>query len=304
MSSVSSKVAVFCLLVNAFVWGVSWWPFRYLDQKGLHSLWATTLIFSVIACLITLIHPTALMTVWRRPRLWILIFAAGCTNAFFNWAVTIGDVVRIVLLFYVMPVWTVILARLVLNEPITAQSLTRVMIALAGAGFVLWPDGSSQAAGLANYLPLPRNLAEWLGLAGGMSFALNNVMLRKLRDEPEAARALSMFLGGSLCAGLIATVLTHTGAISAPPFERQDWWLGTGLLCLGFLIGNLALQVGAARLPANVVSLVMLSEILFASVSAAWLGGGLLTQQTLVGAALIIGASALALQQQTKEKET
>ena len=29
---------VLALMVNAFVWGVSWWPFRHLQAIGLHPL--------------------------------------------------------------------------------------------------------------------------------------------------------------------------------------------------------------------------------------------------------------------------
>ncbi|NLZ42208.1 MAG: EamA family transporter, partial [Comamonadaceae bacterium] len=36
--------AVLALLVNAFTWGVSWWPLRQLQAAGVHPLWATVLI--------------------------------------------------------------------------------------------------------------------------------------------------------------------------------------------------------------------------------------------------------------------
>ena len=39
---------------------------------------------------------------------------------------TIGDVVRVVLLFYLMPLWTVLLARVVLHERLTAGGWLRV----------------------------------------------------------------------------------------------------------------------------------------------------------------------------------
>jgi drug/metabolite transporter (DMT)-like permease len=60
-----------------------------------------------------------------------------------------------------------------------------------------------------------------------------------------------------------------------------------------FLLGNLALQYGAARLPANATAVVMLSEVLFASVSAVLLGAGVLTPGLVLGGALILGASLL-----------
>ena len=39
------SLPVLALLFNAFVWGVSWWPFRFLHQHGLHPLWATALMY-------------------------------------------------------------------------------------------------------------------------------------------------------------------------------------------------------------------------------------------------------------------
>jgi hypothetical protein len=84
------------LTLNAFTWGVSWWPFRQLQDAGLHPLWATALIYGVAVLAITLWRPGAWGQLWRTRTLWVLVLAAGTTNATFNWAVTIGDVVRVV----------------------------------------------------------------------------------------------------------------------------------------------------------------------------------------------------------------
>ena len=46
---------VLALMLNAFVWGVSWWPFRELQSHGLHPLWSTTLIYVLsLLCLLAL----------------------------------------------------------------------------------------------------------------------------------------------------------------------------------------------------------------------------------------------------------
>ena len=75
------------------------------------------------------------------------------------------------------------------------------MLALVGAAIVLWPETAGGDGGVARQLPLPRSLADWLGVVGGFSFALNNVMLRREAARPEEGRALAMFLGGALVAG-------------------------------------------------------------------------------------------------------
>jgi drug/metabolite transporter (DMT)-like permease len=276
---------VAALMVNAFTWGVSWWPLRQLQDAGLHPLWATVLIYALAVALIVALRPAAVAHLLKTPVLWVLVLAAGTTNATFNWAVTIGDVVRVVLLFYLMPLWAVLLARLLLDERLTPLAMARVAMALAGAAVVLWPQGGG--------LPLPQSLPDWLGVIGGFSFALNNVMLRREAHQPEAARALAMFFGGAAVAGVLAAALSAQGLVALPPAPAWGWVAGSVVLAVFFLGGNLALQYGAARLPANVTAVVMLTEVLFASVSAVLLGAGRITPTLALGGALILGAALL-----------
>jgi len=72
------------------------------------------------------------------------------------------------------------------------------------------------------------------------------------------------------------------------------------LLSLAFLFGNVALQYGAAKLTAQTTALVMLSEIVFASLSAVWLGSAQLSANTLWGGSLIVCAALLAIWPQSK----
>ncbi len=278
-------LAVAALVFNALVWGVSWWPLRQLQQLGLHPLWATVLIFALAVVGISCWRPAAWAQLWRAPALWVLVMAAGTTNAAFNWAVTIGDVVRVVLLFYLMPLWAVLLARVLLREPLTAAAAVRVVLAMVGAGIVLWPAESG--------LPLPGSLAEWLAVLGGFSFALNNVMLRREAAQPEGARALAMFLGGAMVAGGLAVFLSAAGATPWPPEPASYWLVICFVLGLLFVSSNLALQHGASQLPANVTAVVMITEILFASVSAVLLGAGHVTPQLALGGAFIAAATLL-----------
>ena len=67
--------------------------------------------YATAVALLLVLRPAALGELLRTPALWSLMLAAGVTNACFNWAVSLGDVVRVILLFYLMPLWTVLLAR-------------------------------------------------------------------------------------------------------------------------------------------------------------------------------------------------
>ncbi len=287
---------VLALAFNALVWGLSWWPLRQMQAQGLHPLWATVLVFTVCTVAIACWRPRAVREVAVTPALWVLMVAAGTTNAAFNWAVSIGDVVRVVLLFYLMPLWSVLLARWLLGEKLNALAAGRVALALAGAAIVLWPPAAQDAAAAAFWrrLPLPRDLAEWLGVLGGLTFALNNVMLRREAHRSEAGRGWAMFAGGVLVAGALAVAMTLSGAAPAPTGPGSGWPVWVLGLAMVILCSNMALQFGAARLPAHVTSVVMLSEVAFASASAAALGAGDLTPAAWLGGGLILLAALLA----------
>jgi drug/metabolite transporter (DMT)-like permease len=291
-------LAVGALVFNAFTWGVSWWPFRQLGTLGLHALWLTGLIYATAVALLLVLRPAAAGQLARRRSLWWLVLAAGGTNACFNWGVAIGDVVRVVLLFYLMPLWTVLLSWRLLGERISAQGAGRVALALAGAAVVLWPGAeTAPTAGAPHPGAVPGLLPDLLGLAGGFFFALNNVLLRRAAGEPQATRALAMFSGGaavSVALALWLGGLAGPGAVPLPPAPAWAWVLPALGLAVWFLASNLSLQYGAARLPANTTAVVMLSEVVFASASAVALGAGTFGLREAVGAAMIVGGALLA----------
>ena len=250
------------LLLNALVWGLSWWPLREMQALGLHPLWSSGLIFGLALVLLSFWKPAAWQQLRHTPALWTLMIAAGLTNVGFNWAVATGDVVRVVLLFYVMPAWSIPIAWWVLGERPTRGALWRLGLALVGVALVLkTPDTP---------WPWPESASDYLALMGGASFAWTNALLRRHNDTPSGARMIAMFAGGTALSLGLAVLWVGLGHTTLPP--DLSWWpyaLGLGLT---FLASNLALQYGAARLSAHTTALVMLSEVVFAALSSVVLG--------------------------------
>ena len=206
----SSRVlAAAALLLNAFVFGLSWWPFRALQSQGLHPLWATSMTLGMALVCLLLLRPKAWRGLISHPQLWGLLLASGLTNVCFNWAITIGDVVRVVLLFYLMPGWVVLLAWPLLGEKPSRGSMLRLALALTGVVIILKTSASSW--------PLPHSLADWLALLGGLCFALTNILLRKLNQTPPDGRMLAMFAGGTLMATGAALLGQNWGVVTALP---------------------------------------------------------------------------------------
>jgi drug/metabolite transporter (DMT)-like permease len=285
-ASQSYLFPILSLVGNAVVWGLIWWPLKELRLLQWHPLWSTAAVFALSAACLVLARPKSVASLRAHPQMWIVAIAAGVTNGAFNWGIAVGDVVRVILLFYLMPVWAVLLARVVLHEPITPLAIGRIALALCGAALGLKPEGGG--------MPLPQGLADWLGLAGGMAFALNNVMIRRQSALPEDGRSLAMFIGGVMIPFAVALALHLSDALALPPqFTGHSVVLLIGL-GIAMMAANIALQHGAAALPANITAVVMLIEIVIAALSSVLYGGAVLTTPMLAGAALILAASALA----------
>jgi len=260
------------LLFNAFVWGLAWWPFQRMHQAGLHPLWATASMYAVVLVALLAWRPGILAQVRAHPQLWLLALASGLNNVAF-----------------LMPAWAVLLAWRILGERPTPSALLRLALAFAGVVLVLLPEGAPATRLLQNL-----SLADGLALLGGFMFALTNVTLRRLHTVPGPARMVTMFGGCMLMALGVACVGLQVGVVEPFPAVNATW-LTTGLLLAGVLmLGNWALQFGAARLAAGTTALVMLSEVMFASVSSALLGASTLSTRTVLGGALILLASLLA----------
>lgn len=288
-------LAAAAVVFNALVWGLSWWPLRELQSAGLHPLWSTFIIYVIGVSGALALSRGALATLLATPGLWVLALGSGLTNVGFNWAVTVGDVVRVVLLFYLMPAWSMLLAWPILGERPTRMGLLRLALGLGGMVIVLWPAGGGSGGGVTAPWAGGFSAADLLSLAGGASFGLTTVMLRRMAHAPSAARMLAMFGGGAVLSVLAAGAGMLAGVVPAPPAPSAHWVLLAFGLALAFICGNLTMQYGAARLAAGTTALLLLSEILFASASSVWAGVSQLTANIWVGGAMIVLASVLAL---------
>ncbi len=294
-------LAVLALALNALVWGLSWWPLRQLDVDGLHPLWTTACVFTLATVVLSFISPSGWLHFKQHPQLWWLMAASGLTNVGFNWAVTTGDVVRVVLLFYLMPTWSLLLAWWLLGERPTRGALARLGLALMGVVLVLKTPDSPW--------PLPQDLSDLLAILGGFCFALTNIWLLRLQHTPESARMIAMFSGGAMMAVACAVLATLAGVTAWLPHASvaeqmltwSPWVLG---LSAAFLVSNFALQYGAARLSAHTTAMVMMSEVVFASVSSVALGASTLTWRVGLGGGMIVLAALLASQAHTPKDPT
>jgi drug/metabolite transporter (DMT)-like permease len=280
----TSLLAPLSLVLAATIWGLVWYPYRLLEQAGLSGSISSLLTYLIgLPLLWLLVSRTRASARGERGLLLALALAAGWTNLAYVLAVIHGEVMRVLLLFYLAPLWTVFLARLILREQ--AGRAAYLVIALSSAGAYVMLSG-------AGGLPLPTNQAEWLGLSAGVGFALTNVLTRKIRAAPIALRSLWVFAG---VAALSALNALHEGG-SAPiaqviaTLDGRTWLIVTAI-ALSLLLATFTVQYGLAHTPANQAIVILLSELVVAAVASRFLAGESMDPREWIGGAMIVAAT-------------
>lgn len=275
------------ILIGASVWGVIWYPLRTLASFGLTGT-AAGAATSAAGCLfVLLLRRRSIATVrwhWILPMLGL---AAGVTNIGFVWGAIHGEVMRVLLLFYLTPAWTAIFAHFILHERLSWSGAALAGLSLLGAVMMLW----SPRLGV----PLPGSAAEWAGLVAGMGFAMSNVLVVKTsrvlpQMKPEMRTAV--IFGGAAIFGALASCFEPLPALHAgEPVARVVLLV----LVLGLLLSsnNMLVQYGLARVPANRASIIMLFEIVVTALSSWLLAGETPGPREWAGGACIVLASLL-----------
>lgn len=278
MPAKKNTVALLSLLTGATVWGLIWYPYRALESMAVSAALGATLTYFVAFLLGLPLFRRQLSAFRPSWMLALIALVAGGCNLGYVLATVHGEVMRVLLMFYLAPLWTVLLARLLLQEKVSLPGTAVIALSLAGAVVMLWQPQLG--------MPLPRQGAEWLGLAAGFLFALANVLIRKAQNLSIEIKSMAVF-AGVVTVGLCAMPF-ESGELVMPPLAG---WLLAGVIGLVLLATNLFVQYGLMHTPANRAIVIFLFELVVAALASWWLAGEAMTLQEWIGGAMIVAAS-------------
>lgn len=255
-SSHSHVLPVISLLFAATLWGLYWLPLRWLVEQGLSGDWIVLLVY----CGTVIYMPFLLWKHWREfahsPGLLLgIALASGWCNTAFILGILEGKVVSVTLLFFLSPVWATFMARFFLKEILTQQAYLVLVIALAGALLILWKPELG--------LPWPSTRADWYGVTSGMAFAVANVLINKASDVSTQVKTTAVWLGAIAISGSL--ILLNANELVVPSGAAALKAMVVGMLGMGVM--TLSVTYGISKLPVHRSAVIMLFEVVVASVS-------------------------------------
>lgn len=275
-----ARLALASLLASGLVWGLSWWPLKHFAAAGL-----TGNLIGITAY--ALVGLAALPVLWRERAAWrgegwalmqIGLFFGAANIAFTN-ALMMGEVVRAMLLFYLLPAWGALGGALFLRERLGPRRIAAVLLSLAGVFVILGGGASFQAF----------SAADTAALAAGLCYTAAGIANRRATRIPVASRTMVSFIGCALVACIGQLLLP------APlPAPGAATWLLLVLFAFVWLLGGTLLTTyGVTHLQTSRASVLQVVELLVAVASAMLVGGELLTSKEWTGGAMVVAATLL-----------
>ncbi|MEN0105356.1 MAG: DMT family transporter [Pseudomonas sp.] len=269
------------LLLAAVIWGLGWMPLQYFNGVGLSGM---PVVLATYGLLCVLAVPLLL---WQRSAWWPQRYALLAICLFGGWAtaglvgaLSEGEVVRAMLLFYLAPVWGLLGGWLVLGERLTLLRVAALLLAMLGIGLTLGVSRESFSA---------FGSADWLALSAGLAFAINNLATRHAEQIPLTSKAVVAFLGSTSLAWIFCTVQGS----SLPPLDLL-MWAKVALFGLFWLVAMAAAQYGFTHVEASRAAVLTVVELVAAVLSAAVFGDRELGLREWSGGALVLLAALLA----------
>lgn len=249
------------------VFGIYWIPIRALEGAGFPGLWATT-IFNLASVLIIL------PLVWRdrkrffpgRLRFHVICFGTGLAYALYASAYVYTEVVNVIVLFYLMPIWGFLLARWIIADPITPARWWSMILGFAGMWVIL---GEGMA------FPLPRNAGDWMALSAGLLWAGTSLMLLMDRQEKATTYGAGFIVWAFLITATLAWLSTGQGTLSPADWsligEVMLWLIPFALIVI--VPAAVATVFAPTKLNPGIVGILFMAEISVGVITAAiWAG--------------------------------
>lgn len=275
------RFPVTVLFCSAIGWGLCWLPSKALVERGLSSQLLVLLAFGAGALLLS-------PALWRQRRLWMarrgllaaIGFIGGLSYASFQVAIAQGEIIRVMILFYLLPVWSALGGRYFLRERLDGQRVAAIAVCLGGAALALGVGVET--------LRRPIDWIDGLAIISGVTLAGVNLLFHRARAIPLLSKVGAMVWGCALQIAL--SLMLFNVPLSKPPFSALVLAVVYGIW-ITFL--TLCTQWAVTRLEVGRSALILVMELVAAVISTALLAGQGLSPMEAAGAFLVLSAALL-----------
>jgi drug/metabolite transporter (DMT)-like permease len=289
------------LFFAVFCWGLSFPLLKAaLDEVEPITLGAIRYLIALIPLFLFMVARSGLNSIIKPLKENFLFFfclgLVGITlpNIFQNYGMTMTQSHVSAIIQASGPVFTIILAVLILKETLGRNKVLGTIIALSGTLLLVSGSGSDLFGST--------SFGNLLVLMSAISYAISSIMSKKIlhKYDPLCAATLSMLLGTIV---LIVLMIFESPAQKVPLISTEGWII---ILILAMLPGALALLIWYSILKTTEVSRIILFiyliPIFAAVISYIWLKEEILVTTILFGFLILCGVAIAQYEKRNNKK--
>ena len=154
------------VIFSCLFWGTYWIPLRSIDSVNSGSVWPLFLSFLLLALILVKPLIKSITNIFINKN---YFFLAGCFFAalgisLYSESLLRGEIAKVVVLFYLCPIWGTIFARFILNHSFTIKRIFSIILGIIGLEIIV---------GFEKGIILPSTTVEWIALLAGLMWAMS-----------------------------------------------------------------------------------------------------------------------------------
>jgi len=154
------------VIIACIFWGTYWIPLRYIDNSNNSSVWPIILSFLFLSLILLKPLIKSITEIFIKKNYFFLFgcFFASLGISLYSESLLSGEIAKVVVLFYLCPIWGTIFARFILNHPLTLKRIFSIILGIIGLEIII---------GFEKGIILPSTTVEWIALLAGLMWAMS-----------------------------------------------------------------------------------------------------------------------------------
>ena len=153
------------VIISCLFWGTYWVPLRFIDNANNSSVWPIAISFLLLSVIIGKKIKKFLKKIIIEKNYFFLLgcFFAALGIGLYSESLLRGEIAKVVVLFYLAPIWGTILAKFILKQSFGLNRILSIILGLIGLEIIV---------GIEKGILLPSSVVEWIAIFAGISWSI------------------------------------------------------------------------------------------------------------------------------------
>ena len=273
------------VVISCLFWGTYWIPLRLIDKSNNGSVWPIFIGFLLLSLILIKPLLRSFKTVFIQKNYYFFVgcFFAALGISLYSESLLRGEIAKVVVLFYLCPIWGTIFAKIILNQALTLKRICSILIGIIGLEIII---------GVEEGIFLPSTVVEWIAVFAGLTWAMSTTIFHLADTTKDIDKtSLTSFLIPFLFLLLCLIPGGRNIELADNLFSIHPIYIWIILFTVVWLLPSILLIYSSVEiLDPGRINILLAFEVVVGFISAGILTNEVITHREYIGAILVISA--------------